>query len=330
MATHVVQVILTGAVCALLGMAQPAMAQGQGKEYPSKPVRVIIPFAAGGATDVAARVMAQELSKKYGVQFIADNRPGAGSTLGTRQAARAAADGYTLVAASSTNFGISPHIYRNLDYDVRRDFTAIATIATTANGLVTHPSLPVRSVRDLVKLAKSKPGDIFYSSSGSGTTAHLAMEMFKSAAGINLVHVPHKGGDTAMMSVVSGDTQVASIVMARVVPLAQAGRLRAIAVTGPRRSSLMPSVPTVAESGLPSYEFELWGGFVAPAGLPFSIVQELAGSMMEALKKPEVQEILVRDGGEALYLAPDRFAALIRSDYDKWGKVVREAGIQAD
>lgn len=312
----------------LSGFAECVLAQNQG--YPAKTVRIIVPFAAGGATDIAARVMAQSLSKKYGVQFIADNRPGAGSTLGTALAVKAPADGYTLLAASSTNFGISPHIFRNLSYHVTRDFEPIGTIATTYNGLAVHPSLPVNSVKQLIALAKSKPGDLFYSSSGNGTTAHLAMEMFNSAAQIKMVHVPHKGADLAMMSLVSGDTQVTSIVIARVAPLAKAGRLRALAVTGPRRSPLLPDVPTVMESGMPDYEFQLWGGLVAPAGTSPAIVQELAGAMKEALQNPEVRNLFAKDGGETLVLDPKQFSALIKADYDKWGKAVKEAGVRFD
>jgi tripartite-type tricarboxylate transporter receptor subunit TctC len=307
-----------------------SIGQALAQAYPAKTVRIIIPFAAGGATDIAARIAAQELSKKFGIQFIADNRPGAGSTLGTRVAAKSAPDGYTLLAASSTNFGISPHIFRNLDYDVLRDFVPIATVATTYNGLAVHPSLPAKSVRQLVALAKAKPGDLFYSSSGNGTTAHLAMEMLNSAAGIKMVHVPHKGADSAMMSLVSGDTQVASIVIARVAPLAQAGRLRALAVTGPKRSSLLPDVPTVMESGIPSYEFQLWGGLVAPAGTPPAIVQQLADAMKQSLQRPDVRELFIRDGGEALTIDTSQFAALIKSDYEKWGKAVKNAGVRFD
>jgi tripartite-type tricarboxylate transporter receptor subunit TctC len=317
-------------VSLLLMSALVGPAQAQGRNYPERTVRIIVPFAAGGATDIAARVMAQALSKKFGVQFIADNRPGAGSTLGTRLAARSTADGYTLLAASSTNFGISPHIFRSLGYNVLSDFVPIGTIATTYNGLAVHPSLPVKSVKQLVTLAKAKPGDLFYSSSGNGTTAHLAMEMFKSASNIRMVHVPHKGADSAMMSVVSGDTQVASIVIARVAPLAQAGRLRALAVTGPKRSPLLPDVPTVMESGIPDYEFQLWGGLVAPAGTPSAIVQDLSSAMREVLEKMEVRELFAKDGGEALVLGTAQFSALIKSDYDKWGKAVRDAGVQFD
>lgn len=304
--------------------------QAQTRNYPEKTVRIIVPFSAGGATDIATRVMAQELSKRFGMQFIADNRPGAGSTLGTRLAAQSPADGYTLLAASSTNFGISPHIFRNLDYNIFRDFAPIGTIATTYNGLAVHPSLPVKSVKQLVSLAKAKPGDLFYSSSGNGTTAHLAMEMFKTASGIKMVHVPHKGADSAMMSLVSGDTQVASIVIARVAPLAQAGRLRALAVTGSKRSPLLPDVPTVMESGIPDYEFQLWGGLVAPAGTPSAVVQELSAAMRAALQKPEMREVFAKDGGEALILGPSQFSALIKSDFNKWGKAVKDAGVRFD
>jgi len=326
--TPLVAKCVSGTLSLLLIAAHNAFAQSG--DYPMKSVRVIIPFSAGGATDIAARVISQELSKRFGVQFVADNRPGAGSTLGTRLAARSAPDGYTLLAASSTNFGISPHTYQKLDYSVIRDFAPIGTIATTANGLVTHPSLPAKSVKELLYLAKVRPGDIFYSSSGVGTTAHLAMEMFKTAAGINLIHVPHKGGDSAMMSLVSGDTQVASIVMARVVPLAQAGRLRAIAVTGPRRSALMPNVPTVMESGLRDYEFQLWGGLVAPARTPDSIIQKLAVAMTDILLKSDVKALFIRDGGEALSMTPEQFAILIKADFDRWGRAIKAASIQPE
>ncbi len=315
----------------LLAVMLPGRVQAQAtRNYPEKTVRIIVPFAAGGATDIAARVMAQELSRKFGVQFIADNRPGAGSTLGTRLAAKSPADGYTLLAASSSNFAISPHIVRKLDYNVLRDFVPIGTIATTYNGLAVHPSLPAKSVKQLVALAKAKPADLFYSSSGNGTTAHLAMEMFNTASGIKMIHVPHKGADSAMMSLVSGDTQVASIVIARVAPLAQAGRLRTLAVTGPRRSPLLPEVPTVMESGIPGYEFQLWGGLVAPAGTPSAIVQELSTAMREALQKPEVRDLFTKDGGEALVLGPPQFSALIKSDYEQFGKAVKDAGVRFD
>ena len=330
MASRILARVKLAFVVSALTLVPFAGVHAQQKGYPAKPVRIIVPFAAGGATDIAARVIAQELSKRLGVQFIADNRPGAGATLGTRVAAKSPPDGYTLLAASSTNFGISPHIYRNLDYNVMQDFVPIGTIATTYNGLATHPSLPVTSVKQLIALAKKKPNDLFYSSSGSGTTAHLAMEMFTSAAGIKLIHVPHKGADSAMMSLVSGDTQVASIVLARVVPLAKAGRLRAIAVTGPRRSVLLPEVPTVKESGLSEYEFQLWGGLVAPAGTSAEIVQQLANAMAESLKQAEIRSLFVKDGGEAFSLGPREFASLIKSDYAKWEKAIRDAGLRSE
>jgi len=185
-------------------------------------------------------------------------------------------------------------------------------------------------VRDLIALAKKKPGELLYASSGVGTTAHLAMEMFNTAAGVRMIHVPHKGADTAMMSLVSGDTQVTSIVLARVVPLAQAGRIRAIAVTGPRRSVLMPGVPTVKESGLPDYEFQLWGGLVAPKGTSPEIVQVLAEQMARILKQSDVKAIFVRDGGEELTMGPAEFGNLIKSDYVQWEKAIRQAGVRAE
>lgn len=314
----------------LLFLIVPYDALGQGKEYPAKTVRVIVPFSAGGATDLAARVISIELSRQLGEQFIVDNRTGAGATIGTGLAAKSPPDGYTLLAVSSTNFSISPHIYRNLEYDVMRDFVPIGSISITSNGLVTHPSLPVITVKDLVSLAKARPADIFYSSSGSGTTAHLAMEMFKTATGVQMVHVPHRGGDSAIMSVVSGVAQVASITLTRVTPLVQAGRLRALAVTGKHRSHLMPNVPTVMESGVPEYEFQLWGGLAAPAGTPKPIVDKLAKAITEILHKPDIREKFSRDGGDVLILAPEQFAALIRTDFNKFGKAVRDAGVRID
>jgi tripartite-type tricarboxylate transporter receptor subunit TctC len=327
---HGVMILVSVTSAILLFVVAPDDAQSQGNEYPAKTVRVIVPFSAGGATDLAARVISIELSRQLGEQFIVDNRTGAGATIGTGLAAKSPPDGYTLLAVSSTNFSISPHIYRNLEYDVIRDFAPIGSISTTSNGLVTHPSLPAVTVKELLSLAKARPADIFYSSSGSGTTAHLAMEMFKTATSIKLTHVPHRGGDSAIMSVVSGVTQVASITLTRVTPLVKAGRLRAIAVTGKRRSHLMPDVPTVMESGVPEYEFQLWGGLVAPAGTPKPIVDKLAHAISDILHKPEIRERFSRDGGEILILGPEQFAALIGSDFIKFRKAVRDAEARID
>lgn len=304
-----------------------ALAQEQ--KYPVKPVRIIVPLSPGGATDLNARIIADELGKRLGEQFVVDNRPGAGGTIGTELAARSSPDGYILLAVSTTNMVISNQLYK-VRYNTLRDFVPIALTTRAPNLIVVHPSLPAKSVSELVRLAKSRPGELFYSSSGSGTNVHLSMEMFKTATGTNIVHVPHKGGDTSVLSVVTGQTQVAIQVVARLVSLVETGKLRAIAVTSSKRSHLLPKVPTVMESGVPGYEVWLWGGMVAPAGTPDAIVQKLSTEIARMLESPAIRERLALDGSEVWPLGPKEFAAFAKAEYEKWGKAIRESGARID
>lgn len=304
-------------------------ALGQEQKYPVKSVRIIVPLAPGGATDLNARIIAEELSRRLKEQFFVENRPGAGGTIGTEAAARAAPDGYTLLAVSTTNMVISNQLYK-VRYETLRDFAPIALTTKAANLIVVHPSLPVRSVSELVRLAKSRPGQLFYSSSGSGTNVHLAMEMFKTATRTDIVHVPHKGGDTSVMSVVTGETQIAVQVVARLLSLVEAGKLRAIAVTSDKRSKLLPSIPTVMESGVPGYEASLWGGLVVPTGTPQFVIQKLAAQVADMLKDAAVRERITRDGSEVWSLGPKEFAAFAKAEYARWGKAIRDSGAKVE
>lgn len=313
------------ALCMFL--AYQAFAQDQ--KYPVKPVRIIVPLAPGGATDLNARIIAEELGKRLKEQFVVENRPGAGGTIGTEAVARAAPDGYTLLAVSTTNMVISNQLYK-VRYNTLRDFAPVALTTKAANLIVVHPSLPVKSVSELVRLAKSRPGQLFYSSSGSGTNVHLAMEMFKTATGTNIVHVPHKGGDTSVMSVLTGETQIAIQVVSRLLSLVETGKLRAIAVTSDKRSHLLPNVPTVMESGVPGYEASLWGGLVAPAGTPEFIIQRLATNIAGMLQDAAVREKITLDGSEVWSLGPQEFATFAKAEYARWGKAIRDSGAKVE
>lgn len=312
----------------ILGVGQRCVL-AQSDKYPVKPVRIIVPLSPGGATDLNARIIADELSRRLKEQFVVDNRPGAGGTIGTELAARSSPDGYTLLGVSTTNMVISNQLYK-VRYNTLRDFVPIALTTRAPNLIVVHPSLPAKSVSDLVSLAKNRPGELFYSSSGSGTNVHLAMEMFKTATGTNIVHVPHKGGDASVVSLLTGQTQVAIQVVARLVSLVETGKLRAIAVTSSKRSRLLPKVPTVMESGVPGYEVWLWGGMVAPAGTPDAIVQKLSTEIARMLESPAIRERLALDGSEVWPLGPKEFAAFAKAEYEKWGKAFRDSGARID
>lgn len=310
--------------------ANPYYALTQAQDYPRKPVRMIVPLSPGGATDFAARIAAQELTTSLRQQFFVDNRPGAGSTIGTALAAKSPPDGHTLLVVSTTVLAVSPNLYSNLAYDVLRDFVPIATLTITSEFIIVHPSLPVKSIKELVRLAKSRPREIFYASAGSGTINHLEIAMLVAMTGIEMEHVPHKGGDASVMSVVSGATQVGADVMPRVGHLLTNGRVRVIAVTGPRRSPFMPNVPTMKESGVPDYEAQLWSGVVAPAGTPDSVIRKLSSAIAEIREMPNVRERFTQGGLVLFSLTPEKFADFIRAEHAKWGKMVRVVGARID
>jgi tripartite-type tricarboxylate transporter receptor subunit TctC len=314
---------LAGLTCAL---ALTSFAQAQ---YPNKSVRLVVPYPPGGGTDTMARTLGQKLSETLGQQVVIDNRPGGGANIGAELAAKAPPDGYTLLMNTIAHAS-AVSLYRKLGYNFLRDFAPVTLLATTPHILVTHPSLPVKSVKDLVALAKARPNEIVYSSSGSGTPAHLAGELFKHMTGANMVHVPYKGGGPSMIALLSGEVSLAFATTPSAIAYVKAGRLRAIAVTTARRSLATPDLPTIGEAGVPGYDVGSWYGLLAPAGTPKDIVARLNAEAGKALRLPDVKQRLDASGFEALTSTPEEYGAFMRSEVEKWAKVIKAAGIRAD
>ncbi len=298
--------------------------------YPVKPVRLVVAFSPGGFVDLTARLVAAPLSAALGQQVVVENRAGAGGIVGTELVAHAAPDGYTLTVGSAGTHGVNQNLYPKLPYNVLRDFQPVARLADAPSILAVHPSLPVRSVKDLIALARSRPGQIMYASAGAGTSTHLAAALFEHLARVKFVHVPYKGGGPAMIAVVAGEVPVTFGTAASVSPHTRSGRLRGLAVTGGQRSALLPDLPTIAESGLPGYEMLNWLGMFAPAGTPRAVVEKLSSELVRIVRMPEVSGALQASGAEPSPLGPDEFAAFVKSEVEKWAKVVAATGMTAN
>jgi tripartite-type tricarboxylate transporter receptor subunit TctC len=315
----------TAIACVFAALSFAASAQ-----YPAKPVRLVVPFPAGGPTDIVGRTVAQKLSESLGQPVIVDNRAGAGGVIGTEQVAKAPPDGYTVLLGTIGGLAVAMSLYPNRGYDTLRDFTPVAQAVTVTNIMVVHPSLPVNNVRELVALARAKPGTLNYASSGSGTVTHLAGELLKSMARVNIVHIPFKGGAPALTALMSGEVEMSFENSLIVVPHIKAGKLHALAVTGAQRSRLMPELPTIAEGGLPGYNASGWYGFVVPAAVPKDIVARLAADITRVLRMPDVIERLSGQGAEPVGGTPEQFGAYIRTEIDKWTRLVKTANMKAD
>ncbi len=313
-------------VCAALSFGGPAGAQAP---WPQKPIRMVVPFPAGGGTDILARLVAVKMGEPLGQQVIIDNRPGAGGTIGTDIAAKAPADGYTIIMVSGSH-AINPGLYPKLPYDTLNDFAPITQIATSPGVLVVHPALPVKSVRDLIALARSKPGQLNYASAGSGTPPHLAGELFKTMAHVDMVHVPYKGNVPAFADMLAGLVSLSFPSMPSAVPHIKSGRLRALGVTSAKRWPGAPEIPTIAESGLPGYESTSWYGMLAPARTPSAIVTRLHDVIVAALGLPDLKEKLASQGLDAVGNTPAQFAAAIKTEITKWAKVVKASGAKPE
>jgi len=311
---------------ALLAVAGSAFAQA----YPSKPVKIIVPFTAGSATDIIARVLADQLAKSMGQPFVVENKPGAGGIVGTEQAKTAAPDGYTLVAAGSGPFGINPGVYSKLPYDPIRDFELIGNIVLTPQTLVVGAQTPYKNLKDLVAAAKAKPGDIAFASLGNGSTSHLTMEAFQAAAGIKLNHIPFKGSAEAQTSIIGGNVPVMSDTVPGVLTQVKAGKLRAIAVAIPKRSPYLPDVPTIAEQGYPGFESVGWIGLAAPAKTPAAILDRLNAEIRKMLNDPAVKERLDQLAFTPVGDSRAEFNAFVKSEITKWTKVAKDSGAKAD
>jgi tripartite-type tricarboxylate transporter receptor subunit TctC len=316
-------------LAALASALVSAFAQA-GESYPVKPVRVVVGFPPGGFVDFTARVVSVPLGAALGQQVVVENRGGAGGIVGTEIAARAAPDGYTLTVGSAGTHGVNQSLYPKLPYNVLRDFQPIARLADAPSILAVHPSLPVRNVKDLVALARSKPGQINYASAGSGTSTHLAAVLFEHIGRVKMVHVPFKGGGPAIVALLAGEVPVTFGTAASVSPHTKTGRLRGLAVTSGRRSAVLPDLPTIAEGGLTGYEMLNWLGLFAPTGTPRTIVDRLAAESLRILRAPDVIQRFHAQGAEPSPLGTDEFGAFVKSEVAKWGKVVAATGMTAE
>jgi tripartite-type tricarboxylate transporter receptor subunit TctC len=305
------------------------MSAARAQDYPSRPVRVVVPFSPGGAVDGPMRVIAQELSKRLGAQVIVDNRPGAGATIGTEVVAKAAADGYTLLLASQTN-AISATLYPKLSYDPIEDFVPISLIGREPGVLVVHPSLPVKTFQEFVAYVKERPGQVDYASSGNGSGQHLFVALLASMTGMKMNHVPYRGSAQATADLLGGQVQVSIPGTAGMVGHIKAGKLRALAVTGAKRSPQLPDVPTVMESSVPGYEAYVWMGLLAPKGTPAPIIDKLSRELMQVLATNEVKTYMASAGIELVGSTPAEFGAFFRAEKDLWARVIRETGAKID
>lgn len=310
---------------AALGCTVPAA----GQEYPSKPVRILVGFAPGGGTDIMARAIAAKLSAFTGQPFVVENRPGANANLAARLAAQSAPDGYTMLFMSVAHIMSKP-VYRDLGYDIERDLAPITVVSEVSNVLAAHPSLPARTVKEVIALARARPGEITYASSGVGSPEHFAGEMFKMMTGTNLLMVPYKGGGPIAVDLVAGHVMTSFSTMPPIIPHVRAGRVRAIAVTREKRASVLPDVPTIAESGVPGYALSTWYGAVVPAKTPREIVVKLNREMAKALALPDVRERLASLGADIVASSPEETGAFFRSELEKYTRVAKAAKIRVD
>jgi tripartite-type tricarboxylate transporter receptor subunit TctC len=310
------------AFCLLCGIARA-------DNYPSKPIRIIVPYPPGGFNDTLARTVGQKLTESWHQPVIVDNRPGGGSTIGTSLAAKAPADGYTLLIVSFA-FGVNPALYASLPYDTGKDFVPIVLAASTPNLLVVNPGLPVKSVTELIALARAKPGQLNYASAGSGSSNHLSMELFKSLTGVDIIHVPYKGSAPAVTDLIGGQVDVMFDNVPNVLQQVKAGKLRALAVSSKQRSPFVKELPTVAEAGVPAFEVSVWFGVVAPAGIPQFVIAKLNTEINNILKLAEIRQTFNSQGVEPAGGTPEEFASFLAAQRTKWAKVVRDSGAKAE
>jgi tripartite-type tricarboxylate transporter receptor subunit TctC len=314
--------MVVAALCCMF--AFPASAQ---QDYPAKTVRIIVPFAPGGSTDIFARYIADKLAPALAQPVVVENRAGAGGNIGAEAVARAAPDGYTLLMATTGVMSINNALYKNMTYDAAKDFDPVIFVASITNVLVVPPELPANSVRELIALAKEKPGSLSFGSSGAGSSTHLSSELFKSMAGIDILHIPYKGSSQALTDLIAG--RIAMIIdnMPGAISFIKAGRLRALGVTGSKRSPALPDVPTIAEAGLPGYESLSWSGIAVPAGTPKDVIARLNRDIATILTQPDIRDKFAQAGADPIGGSPQEFAEHIRGEREKWSKLIRERGI---
>jgi tripartite-type tricarboxylate transporter receptor subunit TctC len=300
------------------------------QSYPSKSIRYIVPFPPGGGQDLVVRALAPRMTEALGQTVVVDNRPGAATMVGAELAAKSPPDGYTIFNGSNTTLAINPNLYSKVPYDPIKDFVAVTQIASLPNLLVVHPSLPVRTVKDLAALARNRPGQLNYGSSGTGTPAQLAGVMFGDAADVKLVHVPYRGSSQALTALISGETQMMFGSMTSTLPFVKSGRLRAIAVTGAKRSLAAPDLPTVAEAAYPGFEAVTWYGLFVPAGTPAAIISRLNAEVVKILRAPDFRDWLVAQGADPVGSTPDELAVFVKTELVKYAKIVKDSGMRPD
>jgi len=322
----VLRVIAHCVAASLLLVAMPSL---QAQDYPNKPVRIIVPFAAGGPADVYARFLGQRLQEALGQPFVVDDRPGAGSLIGTDVVAKSPADGYTLLLMSNTHT-VNESLVPNKSYQLLRDFTPVVSINYSDLVLVVHPSVPANSLAELIKLAKTKPGQLNYASSGNGTPYHMAAELFKAMASVDIVHVPYKGSSGARTDVLGGQVQMMFDAVTTMADHARTGRVRALATSGKRRSSVLPNVPTLDEAGVPGYEAVIWLGLLAPKNTLPAIVNRLNAEITKIMNRPEVRDEWTKQGAVAMPMKPDEFGRFLVEDIAKWERIVKISGAKPD
>jgi len=298
-------------------------------DYPARPIRIIVPQSPGASTDITARLIANRMNEAFKQPVVVDNRPGSGGIAGSEIVARSAPDGYTLMVVASS-FSINPAIQPRLPYDPIRDFTPVSQLSKFPNMLAAHPSLPAKTLQDVIALAKAKPGQLNYASAGSGTGTHMSAELLKQMAGVDIVHIPYKGGGPAMVAAMGGQTQLIIGTTLGLLPHVRSGKLKAIALTSAKRSAAAPEIPTFAESGVPGYEHEPWNAMFAPARLPRAVVVKLNAEITRILNTPEVRKIFEHEGANPVGSTSEQFAVVLNAEIEKWKKVVKAAGIKPE
>ena len=314
-------------ICGLLSLVLTAPANAQ--SYPNKPVRVVVPYPPGGPTDIVARVLFQQVSEATGQQFLVDNRAGAGGNIGAEIVAKSPADGYTLLIGSTAH-AINMSLFKNLSYDVQKDFAPVSLLTQGPLVLVAHPQFPANSIKEVIELAKSKSGGLNFASSGNGQSTHLSAELFNTMAGIKMSHVPYKGSAPALTDVMSGQVDVMFDTTLSAMPFVKAGKLKALGLTSPVRSPAAPDVPTIAESGLPGYEVFAWNGVFVPAGTPKAIIQQLNDQIRKAMLLPQVKDKFSAQGFAASWNSPENFGVFVKNEVDKWSRTVKASGATLD
>jgi tripartite-type tricarboxylate transporter receptor subunit TctC len=314
---------------AVAALFAPGATASFAQTYPERPITLVVPYPAGGGNDVLGRLVAERMAKALKGAIVVENRGGAGGTIGTRQVAKAAPDGYTMLIATSS-LAINPSLYPNVGYDPRKDFAPIGLLASGANVVLVHPSVPANSIAELIALAKTQPGKLTFASTGSGSSVHLAAELFAAMAGIRINHVPYRGSGPALNDLLGGHVTMMFATLPSAIGIVKGGKVRALAVTGARRSDVFPELPTIAEGGLAGYQAELHYGLVAPAGTPRPIIDRLNVALRAVLDDATLRERLEREGAVPMPSTPEEYAADIEAEERKWGKIVRDAGVKGD